>query len=89
MVIQFCQKSCFSVAISHVRFLARVLDASDRKGGGEGGGGGGGKSGREKFGFISCFNEVDWPPQGEKVIDIRFSIPLVSNLLSLLKMETN
>ena len=43
MVIQFCQKSCFSVAISHVRFLARVLDASDRKGGGEGGGGGGEK----------------------------------------------
>ena len=42
MVIQFCQKSCFSVAISHVRFLARVLDASDRKGGGEGNGGGGG-----------------------------------------------
>ena len=69
-----------------MRFLARVLDASGRKGGGEGGGGG---RGRENFGFISCFNEVDWPPQGEKVIDIRFSIPLVFNLLSLLKMETN
>ena len=63
----------------------RVLDASGRKGGG----GGGGKSGRENFGFISCFNEVDWPPQGDKVVDISCSIPLVSNLLYLLKMETN
>ena len=47
-------------------FLARVLIASGRKGGdgerGWGGGGGGWVSGRENFGFISCFNEVDWPP---------------------------
>ena len=46
-------------------------------------GGGGGKSGRENFGFISCFNEVDWPQQGDKVVDISFSIPLVSNLFSV------
>ena len=48
MVIQSCRKSSFAVAISHVRFLARVLDASDRKGGGEGNGvgGGGGWMGR-------------------------------------------
>ena len=32
-----------------MRFLARVLDASGRKGGG---GGGRGESGRENFGFI-------------------------------------
>lgn len=50
-----------------MKFLARVLDASDRKGGGRRGRG---KSGRENFGFISCFNEVDWPPEGDKVIDI-------------------
>ena len=74
-----------------MRFLARVLDASDRKGGGEGNGGGGvdGKSGRENFGFISCFNKVDWPPEGVRAVDISFSIPLVSNLLYLLKIETN
>ena len=74
-----------------MRFLARVLDASDRKGGGEGNGGGGvdGKSGRENLGFISCFNEVDWPPEGDRAVDISFSIPLVSNLLYLLKIETN
>ena len=74
-----------------MRFLARVLDASDRKGGGEGNGGGGvdGKSGRENLGFISCFNEVDWPPEGDRAVDINFSIPLVSNLLYLLKIETN
>ena len=75
-----------------MRFLARVLDASDRKGGGEGNGGGGGvdgKSGRENFGFISCFNEVDWLPEGDKVFDISFSIPLVSSLFYLLKIETN
>ena len=46
---------------------------------GWGGGGGGG----ENFGFISCFNEVDWPQQGDKVVDISFSIPLVSNLFSV------
>ena len=69
-----------------MRFLARVLDASDRKGGGEGGGG---KRGRENFGFISCFNEVDWLPEGDKVVYISFSIPLVSNLFYLLKSETN
>ena len=69
-----------------MRFLARVLDASGRKGGG---GGGGGKSGRENFGFISYFNEVDWPPQDDKVVDISFSIPLVSKLFYLLKIETN
>ena len=72
-------------------FLARVLIASGRKGGdGERGWGGGGwVSGRENFGFISCFNEVDWPPQGDKVVDISFLIPLVSNLFYLLKIETN
>ena len=64
-----------------MRILARVLDASGRKGGGRVGGGGG--SGRENFGFISCFNEVDWPQQGDKVVDISFSIPLVSNLFSV------
>ena len=63
-----------------MRILARVLDASGRKGGGRVGGGG---SGRENFGFISCFNEVDWPQQGDKVVDISFSIPLVSNLFSV------
>lgn len=68
-------------------FLARVLDASGRKGGGSGGRGG--ENGGENFGFISCFNEVDWPPQSDKVVDISFSIPLVSNLLYLLKIETN
>lgn len=75
-----------------MRFLARVLDASDRKGGGEGngrGGGAGGKSGRQNFGFISCFNKVDWPSEGARAVDISFSIPLVSNLLYLLKIETN
>lgn len=51
--------------------------------------GGGGESGRENFGFISCFNEVDLPQEGDKVVDISFSIPLVSNLLYLLKIETN
>ena len=50
---------------------------------------GGGKRGRDNFGFISCFNEVDWPPQGDKVVDISFLIPLVSNLFYLLKSETN
>ena len=48
-----------------------------------------GKSGRENLGFISCFNEVDWPPEGDRAVDISFSIPLVSNLLYLLKIETN
>ena len=57
------------------------------RGGGEGGGGW--VSGRENFGFISCFNEVDWSPQGDKVVDISFLIPLVSNLFYLLKIETN
>ena len=70
-----------------MRFLARVLDASGRKGGGERGGGG--KRGRENFGFIRCFNEVDWLPEGDKVVYISFSIPLVSNLFYLLKSETN
>ena len=51
--------------------------------------GGGWVSGRENFGFISCFNEVDWPPEGDKVVYISFSIPLVSNLFYLLKIETN
>ena len=69
-----------------MRFLARVLDASGRKGGGEGGGG---KRGRDNFGFISCFNEVDWLPEGDKVVYISFSIPLVSILFYLLKSETN
>ena len=53
------------------------------------GGGVDGKSGRENLGFISCFNEVDWPPKGDRAVDINFSIPLVSNLLYLLKIETN
>ena len=48
-----------------------------------GGGEGEWVSGRENFGFISCFNEVDWPQQGDKVVDISFSIPLVSNLFSV------
>ena len=52
-------------------------------------GGADGKSGRENLGFISCFNEVDWPPEGDSAVDISFSIPLVSNLLYLLKIETN
>ena len=47
--------------------------------------GGGRKRGRENFGFISCFNEVE----GDKVVYISFSIPLVSNLFYLLKSETN
>ena len=71
-----------------MRFLARVLDASGRKGGG-GGRGRGVKTGRENFGFISCFNEVDWSPEGDKVVDISFSIALISNLFYLLKIETN
>ena len=50
---------------------------------------GAGKWGRENFGFISCFNEVDWLPEGDKVVYISFSIPLVSNLFYLLKIETN
>ena len=49
----------------------------------EGWGGGGGGWGWDIFGFISCFNEVDWPQQGDKVVDISFSIPLVSNLFSV------
>ena len=53
------------------------------------GGGGGRKRGRENFGFISCLNEVDWLPEGDKVVYISFSIPLVSNLFYLLKSETN
>ena len=69
-----------------MRFLARVLDASGRKGGG---GGGGGKGGRGNFGFIGSCSEVDWPPQDDKVVDISFSIPLVSKLFYLLKIETN
>ena len=56
------------------------------RGGGEGGGLGEWKG---EFGFISCFNEVDWPPQGDKVVDISFLIPLVSNLFYLLKIDTN
>ena len=72
-------------------FLARVLIASGRKGGdGERGWGGGGVGEwKGEFGFISCLNEVDWPPQGDKVVDISFLIPLVSNLFYLLKIETN
>lgn len=54
-----------------------------------GGGGEGGKSGTENFGFISCFNKIDWPREGDRVVYISFSIPLVSNLLYLLKIETN